>query len=204
MIMLSHAYRQSSATRPQAVAVDAQNRLLWRFAPRRLEAEAIRDSVLAVSGALDLRMGGPGYDVFEPNTNYVKVYTPRQDFGPAQWRRMVYQHKPRMRQDATFGEFDCPDSSQAVARRNVSTTALQALNLLNGSFMVQQAEQFAARLPRDAGQEVDAQVQRAFWLALGRAADDQELRLARGLIADEGFVVFCRALLNANEFLYIP
>ena len=72
-------------------------------------------------------MGGPGFDVFEPNTNYVKVYTPKQTFGPAEWRRMVYQEKPRMRQDATFGEFDCPDSSQPMARRNVSTTALQAL-----------------------------------------------------------------------------
>lgn len=203
MIMLSHVYRQSSATNAQAVAVDAQNRLLWRFAPRRLEAEAIRDSVLSASGVLDLRMGGPGYDAFEPNTNYVKVYTPRQSFGPSEWRRMVYQHKPRMRQDGTFGEFDCPDSSQTMARRNVSTTALQALNLLNGSFMVQQAEVFAGRLSREMGENVDSQVQRAFWLALGRAADDGELHYARELVAGEGLVVFCRALLNANEFLYI-
>ena len=135
LIMLSSTYRQASRSDAAAAAKDAADRLLWRFAPRRLEAEPIRDAMLWASGALDLRMGGPGYDVFEPNTNYVKVYTPKQSFGPAEWRRMVYQNKPRMRQDATFGEFDCPDSSQTTARRNVSTTALQALNLLNGSLM---------------------------------------------------------------------
>ena len=108
--------------------------------------------MLCASGALDLRMGGPGYDVFEPNTNYVKVYTPKQSFGPAEWRRMVYQNKPRMRQDATFGEFDCPDASQTMARRNRSTTALQALNLLNGPFVMQQAALFAERLAARSGQ----------------------------------------------------
>jgi len=202
-IMLSSTYRQASRYQPLAAGQDAGNRWLWRFAPRRLEAEAIRDTVLHTSGALDLTMGGRGYDVFEPNTNYVKVYLPKQQFGPAEWRRMVYQEKPRMRQDATFGEFDCPDSSQVMARRNVSTTALQALNLLNGNFMVQQAEMFADRLRREAGDAPAKQVQRAFWLALGRAADEQEVATGSQLISDEGLLVFCRALFNANEFIYL-
>jgi hypothetical protein len=203
LIMLSSTYRQSSRSSASAVAKDAGNRLLWRFSPRRLEAESIRDAVLWTSGALDLRMGGPGYDAFEPNTNYVKVYTPKKTFGPAEWRRMVYQEKPRMRQDATFGEFDCPDSSQTLARRNVSTTALQALNLLNGSFMVQQAGLFAQRLERAAGGDREGQIRGAFWLAFGRAPDDDELAAARTLIGQQGLPVFCRALYNANEFLYL-
>ena len=113
-ILLSSTYRQASARNDQAAAIDAGNRLLWRFSPRRLEAEAIRDGVLSTSGVLDLGMGGPGYEVFEPNTNYVKVYTPKQSFTPAEWRRMIYQNKPRLQQDSTFGAFDCPDASQAA------------------------------------------------------------------------------------------
>lgn len=148
-------------------------------------------------------MGGRGYDVFEPNTSYVKIYVPKQAFGPAEWRRMVYQDKPRMRQDATFGEFDCPDSSQAMARRNSSTTALQSLNLLNGSFMMQQAGLFAGRLEREAPGDRDAQIQHAFWLAFGRAADADELAAARRLVGEQGLLLFCRALFNANEFLYL-
>ena len=203
LIMLSSAYRQASRLNPRAAAGDAGGRLLWRFSPRRLEAEPIRDTVLWTSGALDLRMGGPGYEVFEPNTNYVKVYTPKQSFTAAEWRRMVYQDKPRMRQDATFGEFDCPDSSQTMARRNVSTTALQALNLLNGSFMMQQAELFAERLRRETGEDADHQIREAFWLAFGRAPASEELVAARRLVAEQGLLVFCRALYNANEFLYL-
>ncbi len=168
-ILLSSTYRQASARNDQAAAIDAGNRLLWRFSPRRLEAEAIRDGVLSTSGVLDLAMGGPGYEVFEPNTNYVKVYTPKQSFTPAEWRRMIYQNKPRLQQDATFGAFDCPDASQAAPRRNSSTTALQALNLLNGPFLLQQANLFAARLQREAPADEVAQVRRAFALAFGRA-----------------------------------
>jgi hypothetical protein len=202
-IMLSSVYRQASEHSAAAAAVDAEDRSLWRFNPRRLEAEAIRDAVLCASGALDLRMGGPGYDVFEPNTNYVKVYAPKQRFTPAEWRRMVYQNKPRLRQDATFGEFDCPDASQAAPRRNISTTALQALNLLNGPFMVQQAGLLAERLKREAGDDDDRQIHLAMRLAFGRAPDDDELAAARKLITEHGLAIFCRALFNANEFLYL-
>lgn len=202
-IMLSSTYRQASRHVSQAAAQDAGARLLWRYPSRRLEAEPLRDSVLFATGALDLRMGGPGYDVFEPNTNYVKVYAPKKSFGPAEWRRMVYQTKPRMRQDATFGEFDCPDSSQSMARRNVSTTALQALNLLNGPFMVQQAGLFAERIEREAGSAPADQVRRAFRLALGREPDADESAAAASLVESQCLLVFCRALLNANEFLYL-
>jgi hypothetical protein len=202
LIMLSSTYRQSSRHDSRAAAVDADNRLLWRFAPRRLEAEALRDNILAASGTLDLRMGGPGYDAFEPNTNYVKVYKPKEVFGPAEWRRMIYQEKPRLQSDATFGAFDCPDASQQVAKRNTSTTALQALNFLNGPFMLQQSELFAARLEREAA-DLDARIVLAFRLAFSRSPDGDELAAAKKLVSEAGLPVFCRALFNANEFLYV-
>ncbi len=83
-------------------------------------------------------MGGPGYNIWEPNTNYVAVYKPRTELGPDAFRRMVYQFKPRSQPDPTFGAFDCPDAALVAPRRNVSTTALQALNLLNSRFVIQQ------------------------------------------------------------------
>ncbi len=169
LIMLSATYRQASTPNAQAARVDADARLLWRFRPHRLEAEPIRDAILAVSGNLDLRRGGLGYDPFEFNDSYVHIYVPKQSFGPAEWRRMVYQLKPRVLQDATFGVFDCPDGSQVAPRRNISTTAMQALNLLNSPFMVQQTSEFAARVRREAGDDAAAQTRLAFRLALARA-----------------------------------
>jgi hypothetical protein len=203
LIVLSAAYRQSGTARPDGLAADAQARLLWRYPPRRVEAEALRDAILFVSGNLDRRMGGPGFDLFEPNTNYVKVYTSKKEFGPPEWRRMVYQSKPRMQLDDTFGSFDCPDAGQIAPKRNSSTTALQALNLLNSRFSVQQSELLAGRLEREAGADAAAQARRGFRLAFGREADAEELAAAVGLIRTHGLAVFCRALLNANEFLYI-
>ncbi len=151
LIVLSATYRQSSAATAEGRVADAQDRLLWRYPPRRLEAEPLRDAILAVSGRLDLRMGGPGFDLFEPNANYVKVYTPKKEFGPAEWRRMIYQNKPRMQLDDTFGSFDCPDGGQITPKRSSSTTPLQALNLMNSRFLVQQAGLFAERLKRGDG-----------------------------------------------------
>src|SRR5688500_9981794 len=95
--------RQESAHRAHGIEIEGSTELLWRFLPRRLEAEPIRDSILAVSGTLDLRMGGPGFSVFESNDNYVRVYNDKEKFGPAEWRRMIYMTKVRMQQDATFG-----------------------------------------------------------------------------------------------------
>lgn len=204
LILLSSTYRQSDAPQPRGLTVDAQSRLLWRFPPRRLESESIRDSILYVTGALDLRMGGPGFDVFEPNSNYVRNYVPLEQFGPDQWRRMVYMTKVRMEQDATFGAFDSPDAGQVCPKRSRSTTALQALNLLNSNFMLQQAERFAERLKLEASSDAEAQVRRAFALTVSRDPDDIELRGALDLIDAQGLSAFCRAMLNANEFLFLP
>ncbi|MBI4602015.1 MAG: PSD1 domain-containing protein [Planctomycetes bacterium] len=202
-VVLSSAYRQSSAPRPEAVAVDASSRLLWRFPPRRVEAELIRDCMLQASGALDLRMGGPGFSAFEPNDNYVRVYEPKRAFGPADWRRMVYMTKVRMQQDGTFGAFDCPDAGQACPRRTRSTTALQSLSLFNSAFVLEQARLLAARLEREAGAETRGQVRRAFALLLQRAPDPVEEAAAADLVAAHGLEALCRALFNSSELLFV-
>ncbi len=202
LIVTSATYRQSSAATADGLKKDAGSRLLWRYPPRRLEAEAIRDSVLAVSGKLDLTAGGPGFDLFEPNTNYVKVYTPKKQFGPAEFRRMIYQQKPRMQLDDTFGAFDCPDAGQVAPKRNASATPLQALNLLNSPFVTQQGEFFAERLKANTT-DVPAQVRLAFRLAFQREPSDKELSAGVKVAADHGLVAVCRTLLNANEFLYV-
>ncbi|MBA4148431.1 MAG: DUF1553 domain-containing protein [Verrucomicrobia bacterium] len=202
LMLLSSTYRQSSASNEKAVSVDAGNRSLWRFTPRRLEAEPIRDSILTMSGKLDLKQGGPGYHVFEENDNYVRVYEPKKEFGAKEWRRMIYQFKPRMQQDATFGAFDCPDGGQIAPRRSSSITPLQALNLLNSDFMMQQAEFFAERL-KQVEKDSKAQVRRAFVLAFNREPSKPELNASTKLVDQHGLTHFCRAILNANEFLYV-
>lgn len=202
-IVISATYRQSSAGRAEALAKDAQSRLLWRYPRRRLEAEALRDAILFVSGELDLRMGGPGFDLFEPNSNYVKVYTAKKSFGPEEFRRMIYQQKPRMQLDDTFGPFDCPDAGQIAPRRNVSTTPLQALNLLNGPFVVQQVRSFATRVERLAGQNPAMQVKQAFLLAFQRLPGQKELSAGVTLVQIHGLEALCRALFNANEFVFV-
>ena len=176
---------------------------MWRFQSRRLEAEPLRDSILAVAGELDLRMGGPGWSHFEPNDNYVRVYAPKQEFGPDDFRRMVYATGVRQRPDGVFGAFDCPDGGQIAPKRTHSTTPLQALNLLNSGFMMQAAGLFAERLEREMGNSVNAQVQRGFALAFQREASAEEIKASTGLIREQGLKIFCRGLLNANEFVYV-
>jgi hypothetical protein len=203
LIVTSATYRQSSEARSDAMERDAGTTLLWRYPPRRLEAEAIRDSVLFATGKLDLTLGGPGFEVFKPNDNYVRVYEPKETWGTPEWRRMVYALKVRSQQDATFGAFDCPDGAQITPKRPSSTTPLQALNLLNGSFMLQQAELLAERLKSEVGLDPGAEAERGFELALGRDPSNAERDAAAKLIAQHGLPAFCRALFNANEFVYM-
>ena len=199
-ILLSDTYRQSSAPRPAALAVDAEARLLWRFPPRRLEAEVLRDCLLQLGGNLDLSMGGPGFSLFEPNDNYVRVYLPKVALDPGDHRRMVYMHKVRMETVPVFGAFDVPDAGQVCPSRSRSTTAIQALNLFNSPFVLAQARRMAARLEASGRDAVEA----AYRLAYGRSAAPGEARAAGAFIDQEGLVAFCRAVLNSNELVFLP
>ncbi len=204
LIVTSAVWQQSSRPRDEPLKVDAGARLLWRFPPQRLEAEAIRDSILAVAGTLNERMGGPGWNAFKANDNYVRVYTPKEEFTGDDLRRMIYMYKVRMEHDATFGAFDCPDAGQPTASRTKSTTAIQALSLFNSSIVMQQAQAMASRLQKEAGEQPSAQVKTAFMLCFGRLPQPKELDASVSFIGSQGLPAFCRAMLNANEFLFVP
>jgi hypothetical protein len=194
--------------------IDASNRLLWRYSPRRLEAEPLRDAILAVSGKLNLKAGGPGFNLFEANSNYVRVYVSRTEFGDEEFRRMVYQAKPRVELDTLFGGFDCPDAGQIAPRRNQSTTPLQALGMLNSEFMQQQSAAFADRLRAEAGlgpgdqglgpeEQSASQIRLAFRLAYGREPVGAELDRGAELVSRHGLESLCRAIFNTNEFFTV-
>jgi hypothetical protein len=202
LIVLSSTYRQASMANDRGRTGDAGNRLLWRYSPQRMEAEVIRDAMLQVSGALDQRLGGPGYNLWD-YSGYVIVFTPKKTLDADGYRRMVYQFKPRLQQDHTFGAFDCPDATQPAPRRTVSTTPLQALNLLNDPFVLDQSERFAERVRREAGNDPVAQARRCFQLAFGREPSPPEARAAEDLVTGDGLASLCRALFNANEFVFV-
>jgi len=203
LILLSRTFGQSSAPRPEGMAVDADARLLWRFPPRRLEAEAIRDCMLAVSGAIDLHPGGPGFYLQKVEEDNVYRYFPKETYTTNEFRRMVYLTRIRQEQDPVFGAFDCPSGNQVMPRRSRSNTPLQALNLFNSNFVLQQAELLAGRLRHEAGEQSQAQVVRAFELMYGREPDRFEREASKGMIRDQGLEAFCRALYNTSEFLFV-
>jgi hypothetical protein len=204
-IVLSATYRQSGRTDRMAAARDAEGRWLWRYPGRRLEAEAIRDSMLAVSGRLNLAMYGPGFDLFDKRGG-LTGFKPVEAYEDVGRRRMVYAHKVRREREAVFGAFDCPDAGQSAARRRESTTPIQALNLFNSRFTLDESEAFAERVRREAGVGVGEEgwVRRAYGLALGREPVEEELGEAVPVVREHGLVVLCRALFNSNEFLFVP
>jgi hypothetical protein len=204
LILTSHTYRQSSAPFEAALAVDADCRLLWRFPPRRLEAEAIRDGLLSVSGQLNLVMGGPGFNFFDQRGG-LAGYTPKEEFDADGSRRMIYAHKIRMQAVDVFGAFDCPDAGQMRPQRTQSITPLQALGLLNSRFAIEQARRFAERIIREAGDDnVRQQVALAFRSALAREPDAEEYETLIELVQRHGLPELCRALFNSSEFVYLP
>ncbi len=187
----------------KAQQLDADVRLLWRFPARRLEAETIRDAMLAVSGQLNLKMYGRGYNLFAQRGG-LSGFTPVESFKDDGLRRMIYAHKVRREREAVFGAFDCPDAGQSTARRRESTTPIQALNLFNSRFTLDQASAFAARVKQEAGEDSTRQIQRAYELALGRQPSAIELRDVEPVVSAHGLPALCRVLFNANEFLFLP
>lgn len=206
-IVMSSTYRQSSHlvdADPRGPEIDVDNRLLWRGPRRRLEAEAIRDAMLTVSGALDTSAGGPGYrDVSVSYIDGTTYYEPLQSSTPSMLRRTVYRFSPRGDRPPLLETFDCPDPAVTAPRRGVTTTPLQSLALLNDPFVLQMADAFAARVRAEAGGDIAAQITRGWRLAFGREPDVEERRLAETLATDHGLESVCRGIFNIGEFSII-
>lgn len=222
LIMMSRAYQMSSlANRPEAVRVDEANELFWRQNPRRAEAEVLRDSLLAIGGSLNLKMGGPSFFPTLP-----KEVHATQDAAGKGWtdsppeeqnRRSVYMFVKRALLLPLLESFDYTTTTVPVGVRSVTTVAPQSLMLLNDGFVQQQASRFAERLRREAGESDAAQVRRAFALAVQRTPSKKELAAALAMLAEQrklagsaakgaGEVAlrnFCVAMLNLNEVIYV-
>ncbi len=201
-ICTSATYRQSSTPGAKAMEIDGQTRLLWRYPPRRLEAEAIRDSILALSGSLDLKMGGPGINIYD-NKRFGAEWRPLDDPGENSWRRTIYLLRVRGADDGLFKAFDVPDCGQVRAKRSSSTTPLQALNLFNSPFVIKHSQVLAKRVQQEAGDDPERQIDRLFELVLLRAPDQDEKAAAVETTNQAGLETVCRVLLNGNEFLML-
>lgn len=195
---------------------DPENRLLWRRAPQRLEAEAIRDAMLAVSGCLNEQRFGPGIRpripaeaIFKGEAKYGALWPENVVDGPATWRRSIYIFVKRTQPLPILQTFDAPEAVTACSQRTVSTVAPQALALLNDPFVREQAERLASRVRREAGELPARQVDRLYRLALGRPprATEQDacLRfLARGgSPAGASLADLCQSMMGLNEFIYV-
>lgn len=204
LIVNSATYKQQSSHHEKNFQLDSENRYLWKANRRQLEAEAVRDGVLATSGKLDLTMGGPGFDAFR----YEDDHSPRylyKDYDasdPSSFRRSIYRFIVRSVPDPFMSTLDCADPSQSVPVRNETITALQALSALNNPFMVRQADFFAERLKREK-QDLEAQITRAFELAIQRPPKREEQVAMKKYANEHGLSAACRLIYAMNEFLYI-
>jgi mono/diheme cytochrome c family protein len=204
LILMSAVYRQSSAHNPACAAIDSGNQYLWRMNRQRLEAEAIRDAALAVSGKLDTTMGGPSLQQFFFKDDHSPIYDyERFDVdAPAANRRSVYRFIVRSVPDPFMECLDAADPSLLTPKRNATLTALQALSLLNNQFMVRQAEHFAQRL-RAISDDPARQIEAAFRLAFGRAARAEETETLVDYTRRHGLENTCRVIFNSNEFVFV-
>jgi hypothetical protein len=233
LIMTSETYKQASVSRPEAVAIDPEDKLLWRFPRHRLEGETIRDEALAVAGMLNTKMGGPSVFPELPigleGRGGWKVTKDKEERN----RRSIYVFVRRNTRYPLFETFDMPDTHESCARRNVTTSPLQALTMLNDKVSLEWAANFAGRVLREAGGDEDKQIRVAYEMALARAPVSDETALVERFFAEHSKIVkerviedepislpagfpedgdkvsgatlvdFCHALLNSNEFVYM-
>jgi hypothetical protein len=204
LILTSATYRQSSGANPGAQALDGENRLLWRMNRMRLDAEQIRDSILVASGQLDLKMGGPSVRQFYFKDDHSPIYDyARHDVdSPGNARRSIYRFVVRSVTDPFMDTLDCADPSLLTPKRNTTTTALQALAMLNDPFVLRQAEHLAHRLAR-VEQKLPKQIELAYRIAFNRPATKEEAHTAITYAGKHGVPNFCRLLFNSNEFMFI-
>ena len=213
LIVTSNTYRQTSQHQnPRAEKIDPDNELLWRFHSRRLEAEAVRDAVLAVSRRLNPEQFG--LPIFPPLPDEiaerVKFNASKWDtqHGPAGRKRSIYIYQQRTLTMPLMQAFDALVCEQSRPGRRTSVTPLQALAMFNGDFVNEEAQHFAARIHKLAGDDVDKQIELAFESAFSRVPSDIELRKFRVFIEAEpsrenALISLCRILYNSNEFIYV-
>ncbi len=208
LLMTSEAYQMAASYEDDAAnESDAENRLLWRYRQQRLEAEAVRDAIMTVSGGIDLTVGGPPIFPYVPEeilaTSKGKGYWDNHPDGPDVWRRSVYVYRRRSLGFPFFDTFDLPDQNLTSAARNVSTVAPQALTLMNNEFVLNQARIFAERLEEAAPNDLEQQIELAYRIALTRSPSTEEEQVAMTLATEQSLVDLTHVLLNLNEFLYL-
>lgn len=207
LIVMSDTYRQGSAGGDQKTAreIDANNTLLWRQNRRKLDAESVRDSILAVSGKLDLTMGGPSFQDFvidKPQHSPHYEYHLHDPEDPKSHRRSIYRFVVRSQQQPFMTVMDCADPSMRVDKRNESLSPLQALAMMNNGLTVAMARHFAERVSKEQP-NLERQVRRAFELALSRTPESQEVSALIDYAKREGLENTCRVMLNLNEFAFV-
>ena len=205
LIVTSATYQQSSVHDASNSTIDSDNRFLWRTNRRRLGAEEIRDSMLAVSGRLDTKMGGPGYYLFaleRPEHSPHYEYHKFNHHDAASHRRSVYRFIARSQPDPYMTTLDCADSSQSTPQRNETLTSLQALSMLNNGFSLTMSKHFASRLSTEASSP-SKQVARGFQLTSGRSPTESELTELTAYAEKYGMHNLCRLLFNLSEFVYV-
>jgi len=205
LIVTSATYRQSSADVEAFAKMDSDNRYLWRMDRRKLEAESLRDAMLLVAGKLDSTMGGPSFQDFviekpEHSPHYEYQLFDAND--PKSYRRSIYRFIVRSQPQPFMTALDCADPSMQVGKRNESVSPLQALALLNNSFVLTMARDFAAKLDNDPG-ELAAKVQRAYYDALGHQPSRRDLDALTDYAREYGLANCCRVLFNLNEFAFV-
>jgi hypothetical protein len=211
-ILNSAVFRQASGFRADASSIDPENRLLWRFPLRRLDAESLRDGMLAVAGELDARAGGPYIPTTRVSGGSVEV----DEKADGARRRSIYLQQRRSQVMTLMELFDVPPLTPSCSFRNTSTIPLQSLALLNSSFARARAQAFARRLEREAGADTDRRIQHAFRLACGRLPQSEELTAARRFLSRQREIVahqedcmertwtdLCQMILASNAFLYV-
>jgi hypothetical protein len=213
LIVMSNFYQQSAQPDPKREAIDPDNRLYWRMNRKRMEGEIMRDSILSCSGLLNPKLGGRPVRVpIEPEV-YDLIFTEHERDGlwplspdkTEQYRRSLYLYNKRGIRLPLLSAFDQPDAITSCPVRPVSTHALQALSLFNSSFMQEQSNAFAERLQSEckSGNRTCA-IDHAWRLALSRPPRPEEMKLARKFLSKGSLADMCLALLNRNEFVYVP
>jgi hypothetical protein len=214
LIVTSAAYRQLSVTTTEQTRIDPENTLVGRQSLRRLSAEQLRDSLLAVSGLLTPKAGGPPVwpelpeevltanpAFYDDNATKTKGWYPSP---PAQQHvRSLYLVQKRTVRIPFMETFDLPENSTSCARRTTSTVAPQALTLLNSPLAVEAAKAFAERVKREVGADVARQIESVFQHAFQRAPSEEEAVACRELLDEHGLAQLCRVVLNLNELLYV-